>query len=174
MKEIKIELSKGKILLVLLGGISLVAVAFWLWNYSEIQQKVDPLLVKIIAVIGMLFFSICSFFGTIKLFDTKPGMIVNSRGFVNNSLVLDGQFVEWTHVHSFQIIEIKQTKILLVFIDNPEEIIDKSNIWNKFWLRQNLKWYGTPINVTSNTLKCNFEEMLNIMNEYANVKIKKV
>lgn len=173
--EIKIELSKKKIILLLLGATLFVVVSLWIWNYAEIQQRFSSVLMKIIAVVGFLFFGMCFIFGFLKLFDNRPGLIINNDGIVNNTQAAVGnQIVKWENVKGFDVVEIKRNKILLVFVDNANEIISQSNWWEKFWLRQNMNLYGAPVSITSNSLKCSFEELTKIITEYANIKITNI
>jgi hypothetical protein len=171
MKEISIKLSKRNTLLLLVGAMTFIAVSIWLWNYSNVQVQFSPVIVKFIAAIGVLFFTICLMFGVVKLFDNKPGLIINDQGIVNNTLGLNSQIIRWNNVKRLEVIKIKNTKILLVFTDNPSEVIEGANIWSKFFMQQNMKWYGTPISITATMLECNFEELLSYIKQYINVEI---
>ncbi len=52
------------------------------------------------------------------------------------------------------------TKFLLIHVRNPEEYIDKARGGVKAKLmHSNMQMYGTPLSITSNTLKCSFDEL---------------
>ena len=56
--------------------------------------------------------------------------------------------------------EVLATKFLLIDIKNPETYLEKSgsNMQRKL-MQANMKKYGTPITITSNTLSTDFSEL---------------
>ena len=52
------------------------------------------------------------------------------------------------------------TKFLLIKLSNPEKYIEKAkNEMTARLMRTNIKMYGTPLSITSNTLKYDFEKL---------------
>ncbi len=52
------------------------------------------------------------------------------------------------------------TKFLLIGVENPEKYIGKAKSGIKARLmKTNMKMYGTPLSITSNTLKYDFNEL---------------
>jgi hypothetical protein len=51
-------------------------------------------------------------------------------------------------------------------VKNPQDYIDKQTSgFKRKMMQMNLNMYGTPLSITSNSLKIKFEELLNILNE---------
>jgi hypothetical protein len=93
-----IPLSKSKIMLMLLGSMCFVGVSVWLWCIAGEQDHFHPLKVRTAAVAGVSFFGLCAVYGCLKLFDGKPGLIIDSRGIVDNSSGLRVGHVPWTDI----------------------------------------------------------------------------
>ena len=55
-----------------------------------------------------------------------------------------------------------------VYVKNPNKFIESSSGFKKKIMIANNKMYGTPISITSNTLKCNFDELEKIVLEFYN------
>ncbi|HMC32313.1 MAG TPA: STM3941 family protein, partial [Candidatus Angelobacter sp.] len=88
--ELALELSKGKIIFLLLGAIAFVAASVWMFSLdSETIRKElpfrNPLLVHGVGIAGMVFFGLGGLIGLRKLLDKKPGLVLNSSGIIDNS-----------------------------------------------------------------------------------------
>jgi len=51
------------------------------------------------------------------------------------------------------------TQFLLIRLTNPEAYLNKANLLQKRMMKANNRMYGTPISISSNTLKCSFFEL---------------
>jgi len=68
--------------------------------------------------------------------------------------------------------QVMSTKFLLIEVKNPEKYIGKAKSRMKARLmKTNMKMYGTPLSITSNTLKYDFNELEKlIQTEFENSK----
>ncbi|HSY77880.1 MAG TPA: STM3941 family protein, partial [Bacteroidia bacterium] len=66
-------------------------------------------------------------------------------------------------------VKIKRTKLLLIFMDNTEEIINRESTWKQKMMKLSLRTYGTPISIGSGTLKCNFDELEKLLSDRLNI-----
>lgn len=158
--EISIKLSKTKIAILTLGAFAFIAACFWLWTISESQQKEEPTFVKVISVVGLVFFGTCGIYGLTKIFDRKPGLIINQFGLNDNSSAISGHLIKWADIKEFSTIQVKSTRFLLIFVHYPQDYIENANSFKRFWMRLNYKFYGTPLCISSNMLKCDFDELV--------------
>ena len=165
-REIRIPLSKWKLILLLIGGALLIAACIWVFRNAETLKRADPILSTIFGFIGIVFFSMCFGFGIIQLFDKKPGLIINKDGIVNNTTALNTQHIRWENITGWETLNMKGTKILLVFVNNPEEIIANANNFSRFWLKLNMKSYGTPVSISNNSLWIKFSKLVDVFTEY--------
>jgi hypothetical protein len=161
---IEFTLSKKKIAFLFLGSVAFVAVGILFFLKPE-TFKVTPfrnntLSVMITGLLGIFFFGMCAVSIFKKLFDNKPGLIIDSIGLTDNSSGIAAGFIPWTDVSNIIVEQIKGQKIILIVVNNPQHYIDKcSNFVTKKAADINYKIFNTPISISANALSCNFETL---------------
>ena len=87
MKEkIEIPLSKNKLFWGIGGSLLFVIAGIWLFLNAESFQEHsfrllrNPIVVKGVGILSVLFFGATGFFGIKKLFDKKVGLTIDSNG----------------------------------------------------------------------------------------------
>jgi len=167
MKEnIEIPLSKNKLFLGIAGSFIFVIIGVWLFTHSyefqdySIKLLRNPIIIKGIGVLAILFFGATGIYGFKKIFDKKVGLIIDSKGITDNSNGSSIGLIQWKDISNIRVKQVMSTKFLLIDVLNPEKYIKqaKGGIKSRL-LRANMKMYGTPLSITSNTLKFNFEEL---------------
>ena len=162
MKEkIEIPISKNKLYLIVTSSLLFVIAGIWLFLNSNEFEKIttikylgNPILIKSIGIISVLFFGATGKYGIRKMFDNKPGLIIDSTGITDNSNASSVGLIEWNDISDIITKQIMSTKFLLINVTNPEKYIGKAKSGMKAKLmRSNMKMYGTPLSITSNTLK---------------------
>ena len=83
--ETIIELSKKKILLLILGSFASVGLGTWLMFCCSTIWHLPLIVIQASGFISVVFFGACGIYGFKKLFDEKPGLIFNSSGIVDSS-----------------------------------------------------------------------------------------
>jgi hypothetical protein len=161
--RIEIKLSKGKGILGFLGSAAFVVASFWLISYADIQERFNPMLVTIIGYLGMIFFGIAGLYIFYKLFDTKPGLIIDNDGIYDNSSAAAGHLIRWERITGLRVEQVMSTKFILIDIRDPEQFIDGANGIKKKLMWSSYKTYGTPTSISSTALSCNFDELLKII-----------
>lgn len=168
--ELVIELSKGKAILMILGSFGFVAVGYWLFSMDAATMKGapsdDPFLVHGVGLAGMVLFSLSGIFGIRKLFDKRPGLVLNSAGIIDNSSALAAGFIPWSEITGAAIYEVRRQKMLIIKVRNPEEFIQRGNVLQQAVVKINSKMSGSPIAITSNTLKIDFPKLLSTFEQY--------
>lgn len=162
MKEIIIALDKKKLILLLFAGVVFTFFSFWfILKPSDFVNFItrSENIVFIAGILGLIVFGLGSVLLFFKLFDNKPGLIINERGIIDNSNSSSIGLIKWSDITKISQKKVVSTKFLLVEISNPEDYIQKANQMKKLSLKQNLKTYGTPITITSVGLQCSFEEL---------------
>jgi hypothetical protein len=169
--EVVIELSKKKVLLLIVGSIAFVVLGLWMFSLdaSSIARNLprkDPRFVHGVGVAAIVFFGLCGSIGLRKLFDKKPGLVLNSSGITDNSSGLSAGFIPWSEIEDATILQVGAQKILIIMVENPEAYVGRGNILQRAANKMNFKLYGTPILITSNTLKIGFPELLSLFHQY--------
>ena len=120
----------------------------------------SPEIVRIMGVLGIVLFGAAGVFGIKKLFDKKVGLIIDKNGITDNSSALSIGLIEWKDINGIELTQVNSIKFLRIGVKNPEKYISKAKNGIKAKLMKiNMNMYGSPIYITSNSLKYNFEEL---------------
>lgn len=161
--KIEIPLNKRKAALALIG--SGFFVIFGCLGALKPEDFVSPIfrnpeIIRIIGIVGVIFFGLCLVFITRKLFDSKPGLTIDEYGIINNTNVTSMGLIEWNDITGVEKKQVMSTKFLILHTNNPEKYIQRAkNFISKRAVEMNCKTYGSPISITSNSLKINFEDL---------------
>ena len=165
-KEIEIPLSKIKLWLGMIGSLLFVVIAIWMLITDASVSRYNPLIVKIAAFVGVLFFGACLIFMIKKLFDKEMGLIINEDGIYDNSSGVSAGLIDWKDINEIRVEQIMTTKFILIFVNDPEKYLEriKSKMKARI-MRTNMKMYGTPISISSNALKYKFKDLANLIED---------
>jgi hypothetical protein len=166
MQTVEIPLNKNKIFLGI--GISLLFVVAGYFIYTTIadqQQRIDPRILKSVGILGIIFFGAMGGYGIKKAFDTKPGLIMTDEGVFDNSSATSVGLIPWSAIYYIRTEQIKSTRFILLFVENPENYISKATGMKKLLLKGNFSMYGTPIAISTVMLQYNFEALEKLIAE---------
>lgn len=162
MNKIEIQLSKKKIGLLLIGAIVfvLLGILFILTPDKFISIIVRNLLtIRVVGMVSVLFFGTVGIYGLRKLFDKSIGLAIDEKGITDNSNASSVGLIEWTDIAGIKTKQVMSTKFLLIFINNPDKYLERVNGFKRKLMKWNMKMYGTPLSITSNTLRYNFDDL---------------
>jgi len=170
--ELVIGSSKHKVTWLILGSFVFVALGAWMLSMDAESLRTepglfgDPLFVHGAGIAGIVFFGFCGVFGVRKLFDKKPGLVLNSAGITDNSSALAAGFIPWSEILGAEIFKVRRQKMLVIKVSNPEAYIERGSAVKRILSRANCKLCGSPVVITSNTLKIAFPELLSTFEQY--------
>lgn len=99
--KVEISLSKTKITGLFVGSIMIVILGILFISIPEafVSPIVrSPEVIRISGVLSAVFFGICLVFITHKLFDNKPGLIIDQYGITNNTNAMGIGLIEWDDI----------------------------------------------------------------------------
>jgi len=126
------------------------------------------LIIKLFGVLSVLFFGTTFGYGLIRLFDNKPGLIINDTGIFDNSNMSSIGLIEWKDIKDLETKNYKSTPFLLIYLHDNDCCFEKANLLKRILLRLNNKKYKTPISIISITLDCSFNDLTMIIKESFN------
>lgn len=178
LEEKVVELSKIKIILLIFGAVGFVVLGVWFLSMGAhvIQNRKifnNTFMVYGIGVITIVFFGLCGFIGLMKLFDSSPGLIISTEGIVDNSSGVSAGLISWSEVVGIGEYEIQNQKFISIQIKDPERYAVNGNAIKRMAHRANIKMCGTPINISANSLKISYEELLGTIIEYYRESLEK-
>jgi len=160
-QKIEIPLNKVKILILLGGAALFVALGVWLFMVVAGRESgTSRLAAQGIGVLAAGFFGFMGIIGLRKLFDDKPGLAIGPDGIQDNSSAVSVGLIEWGDISGFRAVKVRSTKFIMIDVRNPESYIAKAkNGVVKKAMELNRALYGSPLAITSTSLKYNFTEL---------------
>ena len=155
-----IPLSKGKLLLLLMGAIAFVALSYWLYGVTEEIGGWAFFEVKTYAVAGMAFFGLCAIVAVIKLCDRRPGLVIDDAGLIDNSSGLSAGRIPWSDIKGFTVNTIEKQRILAIEVHDPGKYVRQAHPLKRPVVELNDKHYGSPIQISAHALAIDFDTMV--------------
>ncbi len=171
--ETVIELSKVKIVLLIVGALIFAAVGFRIATADSATVlrearyfAFSPNVIWFIGIAGVVFASAGCLFGIYKFFDKRPGLVLRASGFVDNTSAVAAGFVPWSEVTAVQTFQVARQKMLVVMVADPQRYMRRGNSLSRAAKRTNFNLCGSPIAISANTLKCDFSELQSVFDRY--------
>ena len=143
----------------------------WIGLYIVIDQPVSPIFRNHIyntvgGLAGILFFGMMVVYLLLKMKDQRPGIVINPIGMNVNAGAASFGLIKWGDIDEVKAIVYYNQDLLLILVKNPEYHIERqNNMINRKGMEMSWKYLATPITISANGLKCNFEELKNIVQE---------
>jgi hypothetical protein len=152
-----IALSRTKIAFLVLGACALAAIGVWLFSLGDGEvigtMHRDPAIVHGTGVVSIVVFGLFGLFGLKKLFDKRPGLILNSSGIVDNASAVSAGLIPWSEVVGTEVFTIRRQKLMIIKIRDPQQYIESEGPLKRALHSANYRMCGSPIVISSNTLK---------------------
>ena len=166
----KIKLSKGKIIIHALASITFIIIGFRLLlqpsgetNSEGFSESGTALLQQGLGIIAILFFGGSLFVICSKLF-RKYGLIINSDGIINNTNLAKLGLIEWSDITDIHTFKVSSTRFLIIRVKDPLKYLNRaSNAYSKKILQMNIRQYGSPITIISNSIGMKFDELSTLL-----------
>jgi hypothetical protein len=162
---IQVPLSRVKISLLLLGSAGFVALAIALWPAVDLLPDDAPwaFVMTMLLTVTVVFFGWCGLSAVWKFFDSAPGLIIDDQGIVDNSSGVSGGRIPWSEIKGVHVTTVQMQRFLTIEVRDPEKYIQRASFLKRQLVRLNARHFGGPIQISANTLKINFDELLNIV-----------
>ena len=162
MNKIEIPISKKKTLLLLIGAILFVIFGVLLIMTPDKFISLvfrNPQTIRIGGIAAVLFFGVAGVYGLRKLFDKTIGLSIDEKGITDNSNAASVGLIEWNDILEIKNEQVMSTRFVLIFTRCPEKYLESVNGFKRKLMQGNMKMYGTPLSITSNTLRYNFNDL---------------
>jgi len=177
MKTIEIPLSKTKIFLIL----ALAVAGLIIGTLSTITPDTfitimfrNPQTIRLGGIASVLFCSAAVIYGIRKLFDERIGLKVDENGITDNTNAVSVGLIDWTDITEIKTEQVRSIKFLLIFTSNPDKYLDRVGALQRKIMQANMLMYGTPLSISSNTLKYNFADLEKMILKYHKDQNKKM
>jgi hypothetical protein len=173
--ETTIALSRGKLVLLVLASCAFVALGAWLLtrDAAEIQYGRsfnffgnNPLIVYALGLAAVLFFGLCGLYGVRKMFDRRPGLVLNGDGLVDNASAFAAGFIPWSEVTGSSVYEVQNQKMLVVGLSDPGKYAGRGGALRRALNRANSDMSGSPVAIPASALAIDFQELVELFDRY--------
>ncbi len=161
--EMKIALSKKKLLFLI--SISGLFVAAGVWMISSASGALSHI-VSACGGVSVTFFGLCAIVGLIRFFDKKPGLEFTKMGVIDNASGVSAGLIPWSDILGADVYESMGQRMLVVKVINPDRYIEACGPLKRWTKKANARICGSPVTIPYNTLKVEFDELLNLFNAY--------
>ena len=172
MERIEIYSSKKKSLLILIISLLFVVGGIYMFMNTEIftgYRARSPLFIKTIGIASVLFFGLGIYVSIRQLIENQLILIIDKKGINISPKKSQTEFIEWKNINGFPELKIQTQKFVIIDVNNSEYWIEKEeNVIRKKLMKFNVNNYGSPFNLSANTMQINFEELMKILNENLN------
>lgn len=164
-QRIEIKVSKKKSILLFLGSIILTGASVWVLSIAEAQERYDPLVARVAGYAGSVFFAFCAISIFFKLFNRKPGLIIDKDGILDHSSAFSGHLITWDAITGLRVGQYKSTRFILIDLADPEAFISSMSGIKKALVQANHRMFDTPASIASTNLDCSFEELFHLISQ---------
>ncbi|MBS1601619.1 MAG: hypothetical protein JST42_03040 [Bacteroidetes bacterium] len=173
--KIEIPLSKGKLTKLLFFSVLFLFAGFWIaiTDPQVSNAAFNNPIIKGVGAYGSIIMGLFgTYFFTKKLFDNRPGLILDEQGIYDNTSAFKFGLIPWSDICEISAASIqasiasKQHFITLKLVDPQKYIAREKNFFKKKLLQANAKSYGSPIHISTNGIKADHSELLIIVKDY--------
>ncbi len=155
-------------LLLLLGALGFVTIGtLFIVNPDKFisTRMRSPIIIRVTGVASVLFFGAAAIYGTKKMFDKAIGLTIDDNGIIDNTNASSVGLIKWADITEIKTEQVMSTKFLLIFTTDPDAILEKASGMKRKLMTANMKMYGTPLSITSTSLKINFDDLEKLLND---------
>jgi hypothetical protein len=131
-------------------------------SYKKIIQNILSMKDSLMIIIGIIVCGLGSYFSLKSFLSEQVLLTIDDEGIdvdpKNNKLIF------WNQIDDFSEVNVKISKLLVIHVKNPEEIIKlEKNYFYKFLLKINFKNYGSPMTISHGYMDIGFEELYDLL-----------
>jgi hypothetical protein len=172
MEKIEIYSSKKKSFLLLIASLLFVIGGIYMFmnaeNMTSLRHR-NPLFIKSAGIASILFFSLGIYVGIKQLLSNQLILIIDRKGVNVNPKKSLTECLEWKNINGFSELKIQSQKFVIIDVDNSDYWIEKEeNGIRKKLMKFNVNNYGSPFNLSANSMQMNYAELMKTLNENLN------
>ena len=169
MDTIEIYSSRKKSFLLLIGSLLFVVGGIYMFINTENMTSFrfrNPLFIKIAGIASVLFFSLGIYVAIKQLISNQLILIIDRKGVNVNPKKEPTESIEWKNINGFSELKIQSQKFVIIDVNNSEYWIEKEeNSIRKKLMKFNVNNYGSPFNLSANSMQMSYAELMKTLNE---------
>ncbi|MES2789705.1 MAG: STM3941 family protein [Planctomycetota bacterium] len=157
--ETAIALSKAKLVQNFVGCVAFVVCGILIWCFNGSFQA------RVAGVFCAGFFGLCGLCSCLKLFDRRPGLIIDREGLVDNSSGIAAGRIPWNEITGIRLSCIERQEFLTIDTVDPQKYIRRGTFFHRMLNVGNNALVGGPINISSHSLDISLCELCRILED---------
>ena len=125
----------------------------------------NPLYIKGAGVAAIGFFGLCGIYCCIKIFDMKPGLIIDLDGIVDNSNVASMGRIRWDEILGMRVTVMHRQRMVILELVDPQSFIERAGPIVRKLHSANMSLMGSPVGISSNSLAVDFDDLVRLLTE---------
>lgn len=102
-----------------------------------------------------------------RLAEKGPGLILNKLGIIDNSGLVSAGTIFWSDIEEVNSNKILFSDCIIIKVKNPRRYItNQKNLFKRIWLALELRYYGSPVNISVGGLKIKFKDLFRIVQQH--------
>lgn len=155
---VSFPISKTKALILVIGSLVFIAVGVSLWLLPDVSRAL-PRYGQAAAAATLVFFGLCTIHGLLRLFDRRPGLILDRQGLIDHSGTYGVGRVAWSEIRGIHVTSIYSTPVLTLEVRNPEKFLGQGDALRRYFTKERQRLTGSPVYISSTALNANFRDM---------------
>lgn len=94
------------------------------------------------------------------MFKTKPALIINEKGIIDQSTYIAPGLIKWEEIQSIDFVQFSGQTYLGIFTKDPDLVVNRSNSLKKMLNRINKGLLPSQVNIPVKILDCSVEELV--------------
>lgn len=147
----------GSLLFSILGALMILTPQYF-------THSTDITFTKVIGYGCLVFFGLGVALFAIKIFNKKPGLILNKDGITDQTSAIGIGIIQWTDIKSIYLEKVSEQSFIMIEVKNPQQYLQKQkNPIARRAMEINMQLYKTPLHINVSLLTINATDLLDKM-----------
>lgn len=142
-------------------GILMTLVGYFCFVFDNISYSYPPIFFKIVGLIGVIFFGLCTIIIFIKLLTAKPILIVNKNGIFCFDIL-----IPWSFIKGFSIYNVVSVSFVIIEVEKFDFLYQQLSFFNKVLIKNNIPFIGKNFYIQSQGTNILTSELRDILLNY--------
>ena len=138
-----------------------IAGALMIVTPQYFTHSTDLRLTKIIGYCCFVFFGLGVALFAIKIFNKKPGLILNKDGITDQTSAIGIGLIQWSDIKNIYLEKVSEHPFIMIEVKNPQQYLQKQkNPIARRAMEINMQLYKTPLHINISLLNINAADLL--------------
>jgi len=112
-----------------------------------------------VAVIGIGFFALGGLYCFVKMWDRRPGLVLDRDGIIDNSTGVAAGRVRWEEITDIRFRMMGRQRFVTIDVVDPRRFVERGGAVRRLMTRLNTTALGSPINIATDGLAISPDEL---------------